>query len=178
MSYRHKEKKNLEENLRENDKKIALNLDRSKRERTELFEKMNSEEHMKNSCFKKLSERFSIDRKIGSINRKLHSIDLALIEHQSSQADSNQIFNCNFSWSRNRFNRSKIQKNRFFGKHSILMQKLLKAQYFMYKMHEYEMKSFLKTLEFNQDFPETKFSINLTPILKQQTYFALKSRDF
>ena len=68
MSYRHKEIKNLEENLRENDKKIALNLDRSKRERTELFEKMNGEEHMKNSCFKKLSERFSIDRKIGSID--------------------------------------------------------------------------------------------------------------
>ena len=37
------------------------------------------------------------------------------------------------------------------------MQKLLKAQYFMNKMHEYEMKSFLETLEFNLDLPKTRF---------------------
>ena len=46
------------------------------------------------------------------------------------------------------------------------MQKLLKAQYFMNKMHEYEMKSFPKTLEFNPDLPKTRFLINLFPILK------------
>ena len=46
------------------------------------------------------------------------------------------------------------------------MQKLLKAQCFMNKMHEYEMKSFSKTLEFNLDLPKTIFSINLFPILK------------
>ena len=44
-----------------------------------------------------------------------------------------------------------------FEKQSILMQKLLKAQYFMNKMHEYEMKSFLETLEFNLDLPKTRF---------------------
>ena len=46
------------------------------------------------------------------------------------------------------------------------MQKLIKALYFMNKMHEYEMKSFSKTLEFNPDFPKTKFSINLSLILR------------
>ena len=39
------------------------------------------------------------------------------------------------------------------------MQKLLKAQYFMNEMHEYEIKSFSKILEFNPDFPKTSFSI-------------------
>ena len=37
------------------------------------------------------------------------------------------------------------------------MQKLLKAQCFMNKMHECEMKSFSKTLEFNPDLPKTRF---------------------
>ena len=46
------------------------------------------------------------------------------------------------------------------------MQKLLKAQCFMNKMHEYEMKSFSKTLEFNPDLPKTRFSINLSSNLK------------
>ena len=48
------------------------------------------------------------------------------------------------------------------------MQKLLKAQYFMNEMHEYEIKSFSKkkTLEFNPDLPKTSFSTNLSPKLK------------
>ena len=45
----------------------------------------------KTHVLKKHSERFSIVRKIDSIDWKLHSIDPAAIEHQSSQADSNQI---------------------------------------------------------------------------------------
>ena len=40
------------------------------------------------------------------------------------------------------------------------MQKLLKVQYFMNKIHEYEVKSFSKTLEFNPDLPKTSFSTN------------------
>ena len=36
------------------------------------------------------------------------------------------------------------------------MQKLLKTQYFMNEMHEYEIKSFSKTLEFYPDLPKTK----------------------
>ena len=46
------------------------------------------------------------------------------------------------------------------------MQKLLKAQYFMNEMYEYEIKSFSKTLEFNPDLPKTRFSINLSLNLK------------
>ena len=46
------------------------------------------------------------------------------------------------------------------------MQKLLKAQCFMKRMHEYEMKSFSKTLEFNLDLPRTRFLINLSLDLK------------
>ena len=46
------------------------------------------------------------------------------------------------------------------------MQKLLKAQYFMNEMHEYEIKSFSKTLEFNLDLPKTRFSINCPQKLK------------
>ena len=34
------------------------------------------------------------------------------------------------------------------------MQKLLKAQYFMNEMHEYEIKKFSKTLEFNPNLPK------------------------
>ena len=155
------------EKLRENDKKIGLNLDRSKRERKCLWKVLNSEEHVKNLSFKKLSKWFSIDWKTGLIYRKLHSINPASIKHQSSQADSNQIFNRNFDRSRNRFYQSKIwKKKKKFEKQNILMQKLLKAQNCMNKMHEYEMKSFSKTLDFNPDLPKTKFSINLSSNFK------------
>ena len=114
---------------------------------------------MKISCFKKLSDRFSIGQKIGLI-------DPASIEQRTSQTYSNQIFNHKFDQSSNRFGRLKMRKNKNFEKQSILMQKLLKVQCFMNKMHEYEMKSFSKTLEFNPDLPKTRFSINLSSNLK------------
>ena len=71
-------------------------------------------------------------------------------------------FNRNFDWSKNRFVRLKVWKNQIFEKQSILMQKLLKTHCFIKKMHEYETKSFSKTLEFNLDFPKSRFSINLS----------------
>ena len=46
------------------------------------------------------------------------------------------------------------------------MQKLLKAQYFMNEMHEYEIKSFSKTLESNSDLPKTSCSTNCPKKLK------------
>ena len=46
------------------------------------------------------------------------------------------------------------------------MQNLLKVHCFMNKMHEYEMKSFSKTLEFNPNLPTRRFSINLSLKLK------------
>ena len=45
------------------------------------------------------------------------------------------------------------------------------------KMHEYEMKSFSKTLEFNPNLPKTRFSINI--VLKAQTLstFCIKIKE-
>ena len=39
------------------------------------------------------------------------------------------------------------------------MQKLLKSQNFVNKMHEYEMKSFSKTLDFNPDLQKQNFHL-------------------
>ena len=57
------------------------------------------------------------------------------------------------------------------------MQKLLKAQYFMNEMHEYEIKSFSKTLEFNPDPSKTRFFnqfVSKTQILKT---FCIKIKE-
>ena len=51
-------------------------------------------------------------------------------------------------------------------KKSNLTQKLLKAQYFLNEMHEYEIKSFSKTLECNPDLPKTSFLTNCPQKLK------------
>ena len=48
----------------------------------------------------------------------------------------------------------------------------------MNEMHEYEIKNFSKTLEFNLDLPKTSFSIKLS--LKTQTLntFRIKIKEF
>ena len=115
---------------------------------------------MRKASLKKLFEQFSISRKLDLINRKTHSIDPASIEQQSSQAYSNQIFNRNFD-------QSKIWKNQFFEKQSILMQKLLKAQCLMNKMREYEIKSF-----------QNGFSHSLRPIQIQHQFFVIFPQIF
>ena len=116
--------KNLAKDSEENDKNLLWPLDQSKRERI-VFEKFwKSDEHVKLKVFKKLSMRFSIDRKLGLIDRKC----LRLIQQRSSTDRNTQnqtkIFNRNFDRSRNRFDRS---KKIFFEKQSNFMQKLLKA---------------------------------------------------
>ena len=58
------------------------------------------------------------------------------------------------------------------------MQKLLKAWYFMNRMHKYDMECFSKTLVLNPDLLKIRFSINISLNLKLQTHFALKSRNF
>ena len=68
-------------------------------------------------------------------------------------------------------------KIKFFKKQSNLMQKLLKAQYFMNEMHEYEIKSFSKTLEFNPDLPKTSFSTNLSPKTQTLSTFCIKIKE-
>ena len=57
------------------------------------------------------------------------------------------------------------------------MQKLLKAQNCMNKMHEYEMKSFSKTLEFNPDLPKTSFSTNLSSKTQTLNIFCIKIKE-
>ena len=49
------------------------------------------------------------------------------------------------------------KKNQNFEKQSNLMQKLLKAQYFMNEMHEYEIKFFQKHLNSTQIFQKQVF---------------------
>lgn len=61
------------------------------------------------------------------------------------------------------------EKINFFEKQNNLMQKLLKAQYFMNEIHEYEIKSFSKKkkkLEFNPDLPKASFLTNCPQKLK------------
>ena len=57
------------------------------------------------------------------------------------------------------------------------MQKLLKVQCFMNKMHKYEIKIFSKTLEFNPDLPKTRFSINLTLNSQALNTFCIKIKE-
>ena len=77
-----------------------------------------------------------------------------------------KIFNRNFDRSSNKFDQSKILKNYFFEKQSFLMHKHHKARCNMNKMHEYEMKSFSKTLEFHPNLRKTRFSTFLSSKLK------------
>ena len=154
------EDKNLWKFLRENDKSW-LDLDRLKRESQKVFEKVWIVKNTwRKYVFEKLSERFSIDQQIDSIDRKLNLINPTVIKHRSNQVDSNQNFNHIFDRSKNKFNWSKIWKTQFFEKLSNFMQKLLKTLNFMNKMHEYKMKCFSKTLVLNPFFPKLRFSID------------------
>ena len=44
-------------------------------------------------------------------------------------------------------------------------------------MHEYEFESFPKTLEFNPDFPKTRFSINLSSKIQTLYTFCIKIKE-
>ena len=57
------------------------------------------------------------------------------------------------------------------------MQKLLKAQYFMNEMHEHEIKSFSKTLEFNLDLPKTSVLINFSSKTQTLNTFCIKIKE-
>ena len=62
-------------------------------------------------------------------NWKFFSCDQSRIDRTSIESGrlKPKNFNRNFDWSKNKFDRSKFWKNQIFEKHSILMQKLLKA---------------------------------------------------
>ena len=57
------------------------------------------------------------------------------------------------------------------------MQKLLKAQCFMNKMHEYEMKSFSKTFEFNLS-SKNKILNHFVPNSQTLNIFCIKIKRF
>ena len=57
------------------------------------------------------------------------------------------------------------------------MQKLLKTQYFMNEMHEYEIKSFPKTLEFHPDLPETKVFNQFVHTSQTLNIFCIKIKE-
>ena len=69
------------------------------------------------------------------------------------------------------------EKKIFLKNKAILCRKLLKALCFMNEMHEYEIKSFSKTLEFNPDLPKTRFFNQF--VLKTQTLntFCIKIKE-
>ena len=58
------------------------------------------------------------------------------------------------------------------------MQKLLKAQCFMNEIHEYEIKSFSKTLEFKPNLPKTSFSINFSSKTQTLNTFCIKIKEY
>ena len=47
----------------------------------------------------------------------------------------------------------------------------------MNEMHEYEIKIFSKTLEFNPDIPKTSFSTNLSPKTQTLKTFCIKIKE-
>ena len=57
------------------------------------------------------------------------------------------------------------------------MQKLLKPQYFMNEMHEYEFKSFSKTVEFNLDLPKTKIFNQFVHKIQALNIFCIKNKE-
>ena len=58
------------------------------------------------------------------------------------------------------------------------MQKLLKAHSFMNEMHEYKIKFFSNTLEFNPNLPKTSFSTNLSSKTQTLNTFCIKIKEF
>ena len=137
--------KNLAKRMEENDKKIWLKPwpSRIQRESFENFLKSKFE-HVK-IRFEKLFIRFSIDWKLGSIDRKCFnwtSITRASIEMDRGWPKfliAISIDRKTGSIDRN------SGKNKFLKKQTSFVQKLLKALNFKNKMHEYEMKYFSKT---------------------------------
>ena len=105
--------------MEENDKKSLVWIGRREKGR-KVFEKIWKQWRTREkTLFKTLNFQILISRIWASIDQKLDSIDQVLIEHQSSQAYSNQSFNRNFDWLSNSFDWLKIWKSDSFEKHII-----------------------------------------------------------
>ena len=154
--------KTLERFVEENDKN-CFRLDWSRKIVREVFEKVwivwRTRER---TLFKTFTDRILIGRNLASIDQKLNSINWAPIELSRFKPK----FLSQFRLVEQQIRSIENLENLNFWKQSNFMQKLLKAQYFMNEMHEYEIKSFSKTLEFNPNLPKTIFSTFLFPKLK------------
>ena len=103
-------------------------------------------------CMKKIFGQKHRNWKFFSCNRS--RIDWTSIESGRLKP---KIFNRNFDWLKNWFDRSKVWKNQIFEKHSILMQELLKARCLIKKCMSMRRKVFQKHLNSTQIFQNQDF---------------------
>ena len=99
-------------------KKLVLSLDRSKRERIELFEKLNSEEHVKNSCFKKKTLWTIFDWSKNKFNRSKITFDQSSID-RARQIQTKFLIAISFGQATSSIDRKsrkiKFLKNKYFN---------------------------------------------------------------
>ena len=155
--------RNLAKRMIKNDKKLRWSQVRiGEREKSlDTFEKVILKKSRSVFFFKKPESRYSIDRKIVSINRN----------NQKLTKD----FKRNFDWLKNRLDQSKIWKNTFLEKITWFLKILLKALNIGNKMHEYEMKCFSKTQVLNLVFPKLSF-LNILPFKISNTKYVLHKK--
>ena len=113
-------------------------------------------EHVKIK-FEKLFIQFSIDRKLGSIDRKC--FDWTSINRASIKMDRGWpkfLIAISIDWKTGSIDRNSGNFFIFFLKQTSFVQKLVKSLNFKNKMHEYEMKCFSKTQVLNPVFPKFK----------------------
>ena len=136
--------KNLWKILRENDKSW-LDLDRSKRESQKVFEKVwILKNTWRKHVFKKPSDRFSIDKKRGLIDRKLVLIDLAPIEAGKFKPKSliaisisRETGSIDRKSGKNKFLKNKAILCRNTSKHNILWIKCMSMRWNVFQKHLY-----------------------------------------
>ena len=150
----------MQKNWRKTTKKFDLSLDRSNREKECLKTFWKVSWPHENQVLKKLSIRFSIDRKLGSIDRKCFNwsnINWASIKINRGWP---KILNAISINQKTGLIDRNSRKKQIFEKQSNFVQKLLKALNFMNKMHEYEMKYFSEIQVLNPIFPKLRVSIH------------------
>ena len=157
-------------------KKLALNLDQSKRVRKAF----GNFEIVKGTWAKKLflkTFRPIFDWSKNRFDRSKITFDWSST-NRAKQIQTKFLIAISIGRETSSIDWNSGKKKKNEKKESILMQKLLKAQYIMNRMHEYKMKCFSKTLVLNPDLPKVRFLINISLNLKHQIHFALKSRNF